>query len=114
METSSEIEQTFPLRTFDEQKIALANFSLGDLQRLDEKVKSMMETSQNLIGKTGERAKVCKVCGKEGQIMAIILRATTWTECRFPIMSVEENSGGEAILGGANVFLIDQSDKLKV
>ena len=64
METSSEIKQTFPLRTFDEQKVALANFSRGDLQRLDEKVKSMMETSQNLIGKTGERAKVCKVCGK--------------------------------------------------
>ena len=45
METSSEIEQTFPLRTFDEQKVALANFSRGDLQRLDKKVKSMMETS---------------------------------------------------------------------
>ena len=74
----------------------------------------MMETSQNLIGKTGERAKICKVCGKEGHIMAIILRATTWTECRFPVMSVEENSGRETILGSAKVFLRDQRDKLKV
>ena len=47
-------------------------------------------------------------------LLEIILRATTWTECRFPVMSVEENSGRETNLGGANVFLIDQSDKLKV
>ena len=48
------------------------NFS-GDLQQLDETVKSMMETSQNLIqnGKSHERAKICKVCGKEGHITDI-------------------------------------------
>ena len=59
------------MQTFDEEKVALPNFSGGDLQRLDEKVKLMMEASQNLIGKTGERAKICKVCGKKGQSMAI-------------------------------------------
>ena len=40
----------------------------GDLQKLDQTVKSMMETSQNMI-ETGNRkttAKICKVCGKEG------------------------------------------------
>ena len=46
----------------------------GDLQALDEKVKSMMEKSQNMIphGKRAngtpkrEFAFICKVCGKEG------------------------------------------------
>ena len=69
--TDNLTEQTFPLQTFDEQKVALPNFIPGDLQRLDEKVKSMMEVSQSIIGKSGEKAKVCKVCGKEGQSMAI-------------------------------------------
>ena len=64
-------EQTFPLQTYDKQKVALPNFLPGDLQGLDERVKSMMEVSQSIIGKNGERAKVCKVCGKEGQSMAI-------------------------------------------
>ena len=41
-------EQTFPLQTVEEQK-ALP----GDLQRLDEKLKSMMEVSQSIIGKSG-------------------------------------------------------------
>ena len=69
--TDNLTEQTFPLQTYDEQKVALPNFLPGDLQRLDERVKSMMEVSQSTIGKSGERAKVCKVCGKEGQSMAI-------------------------------------------
>ena len=45
----------------------------GVLQDLDEKVKSMMERSQNLIqnGRFKERTKICKVCGKEGQGIAI-------------------------------------------
>ena len=47
----------------------------GDLQALDEKVKSMMEKSQNMIT-AGKRANgtpmratafICKVCGKEGK-----------------------------------------------
>ena len=44
------------------------------LAQLDEKVKSMIEKSQNMItigeGQT-RRASVCKVCGKEGQNVAI-------------------------------------------
>ena len=40
----------------------------ADLQELDETVKSMMETSQNMIqeGNRQKRAKICKPCGIEG------------------------------------------------
>ena len=39
-----------------------------DLQELDETVKAMMGQSENIIqtGKEQRRAKLCKVCGKEG------------------------------------------------
>ena len=55
----------------DERSIAIPNFITGDLQELDEKVKSMMDISQNLIPSGRERAKICKVCGKEGQTVNI-------------------------------------------
>ena len=50
-----------------------------DLQALDEKVKSMMEKSRNMIpsGRQAdgtpkqERAFICKVCGKEGLVTQI-------------------------------------------
>ena len=49
--------------------------SSGDLKILDETVKSMMDTSQNMFQKgnkeKGERFKICKVCGKEGRNQAI-------------------------------------------
>ena len=54
-----------------ERRISIQNFVSGDLQELDEKVKSMMEKSQNLIPSGKERAKICKVCGKEGAGIAI-------------------------------------------
>ena len=47
------------------------NFDSGDLQALDEKVKLMMEKSQNLIPSGKKRADICKVCGKEGEGIAI-------------------------------------------
>ena len=55
--------------------IAVSNQFSGDLQALDEKVKSMMERSQNMIpnGKQANgtprhaTAFICKVCGKEGR-----------------------------------------------
>ena len=46
-------------------------FDSGDLQALDEKVKLMMEKSQNLIPSGKKRADICKVCGKEGEGIAI-------------------------------------------
>ena len=55
----------------------MENSSEDFLSELDEKVKSMMEKSPNIItgrtGRTGERrrARVCKICGKEGQYVAI-------------------------------------------
>lgn len=66
---------TSPAQSYNENKVAIPNFLSWDLQQLDEKVKSMMESSQTLIpsGRNGkqERAKTCKMCGKEGQSMAI-------------------------------------------
>ena len=47
------------------------NFDSGDLQALDEKVKLMMRKSQNLISSGKKRADICKVCGKEGEGIAI-------------------------------------------
>ena len=45
----------------------------ADLQDLDTTVKSMMETSQNTImdGNCQKKAKICKICGKEGAATAI-------------------------------------------
>ena len=54
-----------------ERRIAIPNFVSGDLQELDEKVKSMMEKSTNLIPSGRKRADICKVCGKEGEGIAI-------------------------------------------
>ena len=50
---------------------SVQNFVCQDLQDLDIKVKSMMEKSQNLIPNGKEKAKTCKVCGKEGAGIAI-------------------------------------------
>ena len=52
----------------------LDDFSGDLLSNLDEKVKSMMEPGENMIsygkGRLG-KGRICKVCGKEGQIVAI-------------------------------------------
>ena len=53
------------------QEKAVQNFVSGDLQELDEKVKSMMENSQNLTPNGREKAKICKVCRKEGYNVGI-------------------------------------------
>ena len=51
-----------------EQMVAIPKYVIEDLHKLDEQVKSMMENSQNMIqeSKRLSRAKICKVCGKEG------------------------------------------------
>ena len=54
-----------------ERKMPISNLS-GDLQELDEKVKTMMEKSQNrTLEGTRLKAHICKLCGKEGQVTAI-------------------------------------------
>ena len=71
LETNRDKER--PNQMNNERRIAIPKFVSGDLQDLDEKVKSMMETSQNIIqsGKCTQRAKICKLCGKEGQMINI-------------------------------------------
>ena len=65
-------QQSQNLQTNNERRISIPNFVSGDLQELDEKVKSMMETSENLAPSGKNRAaKICKMCGKEGHPMAI-------------------------------------------
>merc|ERR1712200_26316 len=61
----------FALKAFAEQKVSIPDFSPGDMQRLDEEVKSMMEASSNLDPSGRQKAKICKVCRKEGSGMAI-------------------------------------------
>ena len=48
-------------------KLPVALFSV-EAHQLDEEIKSMMEVSENMVqtGKNAQRAKICKVCGKEG------------------------------------------------
>ena len=55
----------------NEQRLLLPSFVPGDLKEVDEKVKSMMEKSQNRIREGLIFANICKVCGKEGDITAI-------------------------------------------
>ena len=46
------------------------NFS-GDFEELEERVRSMMEESQNTLANGLQKAHTCKVCGKEGKGNAI-------------------------------------------
>merc|ERR1712129_321920 len=53
-----------------EGTVAVTDYTVAaDLQDLDDKIKSMMMFSENIVegGKHG-RARICKVCGKEGQM----------------------------------------------
>ena len=59
------------LRVDAERRVAIPNDLSGDLKELDEKVKSMMEKSQNRTSDGTKMANICKVCGKEGQWVAI-------------------------------------------
>ena len=54
-----------------EQRISNPSFVSLDFKELDEKVKSMMEKSQNRIKSGLQFANICKVCGKEGEGIAI-------------------------------------------
>ena len=64
-------EYQFKAEVNHEMALSVQNFVCQDLQDLDIKVKSMMEKSQNLIPNGKEKAKTCKVCGKEGAGIAI-------------------------------------------
>ena len=49
----------------------MPNHASEDLKKVDEKVKSLMDVSANFISNGKERARICKVCGKEGERKAI-------------------------------------------
>ena len=55
----------------ENRTLAIPGNNSGDFEELDERVKSMMEKSQNRIANSNEFAKVCKACGKEGRAQTI-------------------------------------------
>ena len=60
------------IQTNNENRIVVQNFESGNfLQELDEKVKSMMEKGENISSDGKAKTKICKLCGKEGQSVAI-------------------------------------------
>ena len=71
--TELSVPKTTPKsRNLEENRVvAIPSIHSGDLQELEERVKSMMEKSQNFISNQNKRADICKVCGKEGQSNAI-------------------------------------------
>ena len=54
----------------DKTVALIVNFS-GDLQDLDEQVKSLMERNKNYETEGWKKGYICKVCGKEGQSIHI-------------------------------------------
>ena len=55
-----------------ERTVAVTSNFSGDLLELEERVKSMMQISQNLRTDGRQKAYTCKVCGKEGSGSTII------------------------------------------
>ena len=53
----------------ENRTLAIPGNNSGDFEELDEKIKSMMEKSENRVGH--QKASVCKVCGKEGFFTSI-------------------------------------------
>jgi len=51
--------------------VAIPNNCSGDIDQIEEMVKSMMEKSENMYQNHNQRADRCKVCGKEGMGSAI-------------------------------------------
>ena len=51
--------------------VALPTYFTGNLEELEEKVKSLMEKSRNFYANGKQKADKCKVCGKEGLGSAI-------------------------------------------
>ena len=60
-------KQSYPvIKPETNSMVALSTISIGNLEELEEKVKSMMEKSENNYGNGQQKAHKCKVCGKEG------------------------------------------------
>ena len=78
--TNNVIKNTYPESNLsstdstpnEERAIALTG-QATKLQRLDKEVKSMMMVSENVVpGKLHGRARICRVCGKEGRMNLIM------------------------------------------
>ena len=71
-----------------------------DLVDFDQKVKSMMTTSENKIGKQQTHAKICTVCGKEGQMTNIMnhIEANHMTNISIPCNVCEKTFQTRAAL----------------
>ena len=74
------------------------NLSLDWLE-LDEKVRSMMEKSQNNLGNRRGFAYLCKVCGKEIMSLKITLKHITLKELSFHATSARRPSALASIWG---------------
>ena len=60
------------MSTIPATETTIALNSSFDFEELDRKVKSMMAFSENVISKKLGRARICKECGKEGQMFNIM------------------------------------------
>ena len=74
---SKEFTNSFDMIPSVETAISLIdNSATTDLAQLDQKVKSLMRSSENRIDKEQRRARICKVCGKEGTMTNIMRHIT--------------------------------------
>ena len=82
--TSHRLKNEVVMSPSTETAIALVNSP--DLEELDQKVKSMMTFSENRIGKQQIKARICNVCGKEGQRIDIMnhIEANHMTDIAIP------------------------------
>ena len=66
--------ETGSLQTTFETAVALTDHTTNytDIESLDQQVKSMMIFSENAISTKQGRARICKVCGKEGSMKNIM------------------------------------------
>ena len=80
IDTNSKIQKTqfqrqrpgSRIRNAEENRtLAIPGNFLGDFEELEEKVRSMMEKSQNQYANGHQKAHTCRVCGKEGMGSAI-------------------------------------------
>ena len=53
--------------TESSKDLALVSQFSGNMEELEEKVRSMMQKSENFITNGSQKADICKVCGKEGK-----------------------------------------------
>ena len=62
LESYASEEETFVVKTLE---VTNPSF-MGDLQELDDRIKTMMVIGQNMTQDGKRRATACQVCGKEG------------------------------------------------